>query len=106
MRPTQGARDRGHWHVPSDGTCCSAPQRSRHCRRCSMHDLNTLSKIAAVTLVSVAIFGTACEGPAPLGSPVARLSSDLAPAPGTSYSVVVDCPRATATDPAAVPHDV
>ena len=28
-----------------------------------MHDLNTFSKIAAVALVSVAICGTACEGP-------------------------------------------
>ena len=29
-----------------------------------MHDINTLSKIAALTLVSVAMFATGCEGPA------------------------------------------
>ncbi len=67
-----------------------------------MHNLNTLSKIAAVTLVSVAMFGTACEGPAPLATPVARLSSELAPAAGTSYSVVGDCARATVIDPGSV----
>ncbi len=67
-----------------------------------MHNLNTLSKIAAVTLVSVAMFGTACEGPAPLATPVARLSSEPAPAAGASYSVIGDCARATVIDPGSV----
>ena len=60
-----------------------------------MRDINTLSKIAALTLVSVAMFATGCEGPAPLATPVARLSSEPAPAAGASYSVIGDCARAS-----------
>src|SRR3989454_6525244 len=71
-------------------------------RSCSMHDLNTFSKIAAVALVSVAICGTACEGPTPLSTPAARLSSESAPAAGASYSVIGDCARATVIDPGNV----
>jgi len=67
-----------------------------------MHDLNTFSKIAAVALVSVAICGTACEGPTPLSTPAARLSSESAPAAGASYSVIGDCARATVIDPGNV----
>src|SRR5256884_4692207 len=99
MRPPQGAGDGGHRYVPPVGPCCSAPQRSRHCWRCSMHDRNAFYKIAAVALVSVAIFGTACEGPALLSAPIARLSSELAPAADASYSVIGDCARATVIDP-------
>jgi len=67
-----------------------------------MRDINTLSKIAALTLVSVAMFATGCEGPAPLATPVARLSSEPAPAAGASYSVIGDCARATVIDPGSV----
>ena len=67
-----------------------------------MHDLNTFSKIAAVALVSVAICGTACEGPTPLSTPAARLSSESAPAAEASYSVIGDCARATVIDPGNV----
>lgn len=67
-----------------------------------MHDRITLSKIAAVTLVLAAIFGTACDGPAPLLTSAARLSSDVAPAAEASYSVIGDCARATIIDPGTV----
>jgi len=67
-----------------------------------MHDRNAFYKIAAVALVSVAIFGTACEGPALLSAPTARLSSELAPAADASYSVIGDCARATVIDPGDV----
>ena len=67
-----------------------------------MHDVNTFSKIAAVALVSVAICGTACEGPTPLSTPAARLSSESAPAAEASYSVIGDCARATVIDPGNV----
>ncbi len=67
-----------------------------------MHDLNTLSKMVPVTLVSVAIFGMACDGPAPLSTPAARLSSEVAPAAEASYSVIGDCARATMIDPGSV----
>ena len=67
-----------------------------------MHDLNTFSKIAAVALVSVAICGTACEGPTPLSTPAARLGSESAPAAEASYSVIGDCARATVIDPGNV----
>ena len=67
-----------------------------------MHDLNTFSKIAAVALVSVAICGTACEGPTPLSTPAARLSSESAPAAEASYSVIGDCARATVINPGNV----
>jgi len=67
-----------------------------------MHDLNTFSKIAAVALVSVAICGTACEGPTPLSTLAARLGSESAPAAEASYSVIGDCARATVIDPGNV----
>src|SRR5256886_13646851 len=102
MPPPEGGGDGGHRYVPPVGPCCSAPQRSRHCWRCSMHDRNAFYKIAAVALVSVAIFGTACEGPALLSAPIARLSSELAPAADASYSVIGDCARATVIDPGSV----
>src|SRR3989454_12777777 len=71
-------------------------------RSCSMHDLNTFSKIAAVALVSVAICGTACEAPTPLSTPAARLGSESAPAAEASYSVIGDCARAAVIDPGNV----
>ncbi len=69
-----------------------------------MHSLKTFPQIAAaaVSLVWVAVFGTACERPAPLSSPVARLSGDAAPAAAASYSVIGDCAGATVIDPGRV----
>jgi hypothetical protein len=66
-----------------------------------MHSPRTLSEIAALTLVSVAIFGTACERPVPLGPPLAGLSLDAAAA-GAPYSVIGDCAQATMIDPGSV----
>ncbi len=66
-----------------------------------MHSPRTLSEIAALTLVSVAIFGTACERPAPLAPPLAGLSLDAA-AVGAPYSVIGDCAQATIIDPGSV----
>ncbi len=66
-----------------------------------MHSPRTLSEIAAVTLVSVAIFGTACERPAPLAPRLTGLSLDAAAA-GAPYSVIGDCAQATIIDPGSV----
>jgi len=67
-----------------------------------MHSPRTLSEIAALTLVSVAIFGAACERPAPLSPPpLAGLSLDAAAA-GAPYSVIGDCAQATIIDPGSV----
>jgi hypothetical protein len=67
-----------------------------------MHSPRTLSVIAALTLVSVAIFGTACERPTPLSPPpLAGLSLDAAAA-GAPYSVIGDCAQATITDPGSM----
>lgn len=56
-------------------------------------------------LVSLAVFGIACEKPAPLLAPVAGLSSDPIRAPASaagSYSVTGDCAHATIIDPGSV----
>ena len=66
-----------------------------------MHYPRTLSEIAALTLVSVAIFGTACERAAPLAPRLAGLSLDAAAA-GAPYSVIGDCAQATIIDPGSV----
>ena len=66
-----------------------------------MHSPRTLSEIAALTLVSVAIFGTACERAAPLAPRLAGLSLDAAAA-GAPYSVIGDCAQATIIDPGSV----
>src|ERR1041385_6323925 len=83
MHAPQRAGDGSHWYAAARGPCSSAPP----CWRCSMHSPRTLSKIAAVTLVSVAILGTACERPSPLSPPpLAGLSLDAAAA-GAPYNV-------------------
>jgi hypothetical protein len=66
-----------------------------------MHSPKTLSTIAGLTLVTVAVFGTACERPAPLSPPLAGLSLDAAAA-GVPYSVIGDCAQATIIDPGSV----
>ena len=66
-----------------------------------MHCPKNLSKIAALTLLTFAVFGTACERPTPLSPPLAALSLDPA-ATGTSYSVIGDCAQATIIDPGSV----
>ena len=66
-----------------------------------MHSPKNLSTMAALTLLTVAVFGTACERPAPLSPPLAALSLDPAAA-GTSYSVIGDCAQATIIDPGSV----
>ncbi len=67
-----------------------------------MHSLKTFSEIAAVMLVSVTVFGTGCERPAPLSPPAAERSSNPAPAAEATYSVIGDCARATVIDPGTV----
>src|SRR5438132_14219094 len=96
---------------PSSQACPDLPRRRsrstrcgalRHSRRCSMHSLKTFSEIAAVMLVSVTVFGTGCERPAPLSPPAAERSSNTAPAAEATYSVIGDCARATVIDPGNV----
>src|SRR6266550_6540010 len=96
---------------PSSQVCPDLPRRRsrstrcgalRHSRRCSMHSLKTFSEIAAVMLVSVTVFGTGCERPAPLSPPAAERSSNPAPAAEATYSVIGDCARATVIDPGTV----
>jgi len=67
-----------------------------------MHSPRTLSEIAALTLVSVAIFGAACERPAPLSPPPLAGRSLDAAAAGAPYSVIGDCAQATIIDPGSV----
>src|SRR6266516_4620033 len=90
---------------PSSQVCPDLPRRRlrstrcgalRHSRRCSMNSLKTFSEIAGVMLVSVTVFGTGCERPAPLSPPAAEPSSNLAPAGEATTGVTGVGPRPTA----------
>lgn len=67
-----------------------------------MYSPKSFSQIAALTLVSVLVFGAACERPAPLSPPLAGLRIDPALTAGVSYSVIGDCSQATIIDPGSV----
>jgi hypothetical protein len=67
-----------------------------------MNSLKAFSGIVAATLVSVAVFATACEKTAPLAPPVALLSRNTASAEPASYQVIGDCTQATVVDPGSV----
>jgi len=64
-----------------------------------MNSLKTCSGMVAATLVSAAVFATACEKPAPLAPPGALFSRNAPSAARASYQVIGDCSRATVVDP-------